>query len=192
MKNTTKKLVVNNIDAVELSGNFTGSFCDNVAQLKRPYYPITKEAFQEIVDNTTSDFLLWDNKIVTFGTADDGFALMPLCDDAVMEYRFLSHLLLRDQKPLKQTKKLSLMSSEDLGYLDVDEVDITFTKDLMIEPKNRISNLVSKLEELVKYEKNIYEENSSLAGDNLDCYADMKIAEGKAEAYSFVLELLRK
>lgn len=53
-------------------------FTAAVNMLTRPYIPITKEQYDQIVAMTKSDFVLCSGIFCTFGTADGGFALMPI------------------------------------------------------------------------------------------------------------------
>lgn len=55
------------------------SFKAAVSMLKRPYIPITAEALRAVEQvSGDSDVVLFDGKAMTFGTADGGYALMPL------------------------------------------------------------------------------------------------------------------
>ncbi len=59
------------------------SFSDIVKHLVRPYIPISKNEYDEIVEKAellNSDFVEMNGKIYTFGNADGGYALMPYKD----------------------------------------------------------------------------------------------------------------
>ena len=56
------------------------SFSDIVKHLVRPYIPISKDEYDEIVEKAellNSDFVEMNGEIYTFGNADGGYALMP-------------------------------------------------------------------------------------------------------------------
>lgn len=57
-----------------------GDYKDAVRQLHRPYYRLSEADYEAVFAlSGNSDVLLFDGETqVTFGTADDGFALMPL------------------------------------------------------------------------------------------------------------------
>lgn len=59
---------------------FSGDFKSSVAMLKRPYFRLSQEDYEKVKDlSAGSDVLLMDGKTqVTFGSADNGLALMPL------------------------------------------------------------------------------------------------------------------
>lgn len=54
-----------------------------VDMLKRPYVQITEKRYNKIMNElkeANSDFFLYRNKVCTIGTADGGYAIMPLKD----------------------------------------------------------------------------------------------------------------
>lgn len=52
-------------------------FHTEVRKLQRPYTPITKEQYDALYV-VPNDYYMFGNDVVTFGVADDGYALMPL------------------------------------------------------------------------------------------------------------------
>lgn len=62
-----------------LSGSVEG-FHIEVKKLKRPYRSTSPDIFQALCDGNFDYYLTNDDEVVTFGTADGGFALMPLGD----------------------------------------------------------------------------------------------------------------
>jgi hypothetical protein len=60
--------------------NFSGDFKEMVSRLERPYYRLSEQDYEAVkAASGSSDVLLFDGKTqVTFGTADNGWALMPL------------------------------------------------------------------------------------------------------------------
>lgn len=62
------------------------NFSKMVACLQRPYIEITKEVYEEILNNTKENYFLYKNKVVTFGTRDGGqYYLMPLNESKSQE-----------------------------------------------------------------------------------------------------------
>ncbi len=66
-----------------------------VALLRRPYYPIPKSEYYDLLERlklAKADFFLWDEQriLVTIGNADGGYAVMPLC--ASEQSRLLGNL----------------------------------------------------------------------------------------------------
>lgn len=59
-----------------LSGKCDG-FNHEVKKLQRPYIPISEEVYRAL-ENAEHDYYLYKKQVVTFGNADNGFALMPL------------------------------------------------------------------------------------------------------------------
>lgn len=54
------------------------SFQEGVRQLVRPYIPITEQDYKKLLAMPCDYYRLKDDRVVTFGSADGGFALMPL------------------------------------------------------------------------------------------------------------------
>jgi len=73
-----KNLIINGLNLIELKGSLPFDFVKAVSMLQRPYIEINKETFDKIKSSTESDFFLYGSKVVTFGAADGGYALMPL------------------------------------------------------------------------------------------------------------------
>jgi hypothetical protein len=65
------------INLKPLKGRVPSDFCEAVATLTRPYIAISKEVYEKVF-NEGSDYFKYKEKVVTFGTADGGYALMPL------------------------------------------------------------------------------------------------------------------
>lgn len=64
-----------------LKGTGPENFADFVAMLERPYFPISKDELDKAMElSKEQDFILYDNRVMTFGAADNGYALMPLQD----------------------------------------------------------------------------------------------------------------
>ena len=76
----------------------TSNFKEAVEILQRPYYMISENDNNVLLSNDF-DFFFFTDKIVTFGSADGGFALMPLTDKAVKDLGF-------DIAQIKNTIKL--------------------------------------------------------------------------------------
>jgi len=54
-----------------------------VDMLQRPYYPISKQRYDKIMqelEEAKSDCFMYRRKVCTVGTADNGYAIMPLKD----------------------------------------------------------------------------------------------------------------
>ena len=60
-----------------LKGYLPNDFHESVRMLTRPYIPISESMYNKIYA-VGNDFFQYGEQIVTFGTADRGFALMPL------------------------------------------------------------------------------------------------------------------
>ena len=69
---------------IPLCGVWQEDFNICVGILKRPYTKISKKMFETILKNKT-DFILFNGEICTFGSADDGYAIMPLIIDKQKE-----------------------------------------------------------------------------------------------------------
>ena len=69
---------INNELVSSIPGTLPSDFALAVSLLKRPYYKISKKIFDTIIKNTKSDFIMYKGLKVTFGSADQGYALMPL------------------------------------------------------------------------------------------------------------------
>lgn len=65
-----------------LKGVCAGFFCE-VRRVQRPYLPITEADYQQLMAATADYYRLpgKHGRVVTFGTADGGYALMPLQPD---------------------------------------------------------------------------------------------------------------
>lgn len=66
-----------NIFLTPLKGKVPSDFCEAVRTLQRPYIPISKNEYEKVFADG-SDYFKYKNKVVTFGNADSGYALMPL------------------------------------------------------------------------------------------------------------------
>lgn len=55
-----------------------GNFHEQVRKLTRPYMPITNKHFESLEKLSFDFYLTKSGKVVTYGHADNGFALMPL------------------------------------------------------------------------------------------------------------------
>ena len=66
-----------NIFLTPLIGKLPSDFCEAVRTLTRPYIPINKDEFDKVF-NVGNDYFKFKKQVVTFGTADGGYALMPL------------------------------------------------------------------------------------------------------------------
>lgn len=53
-------------------------FSTEVKKLKRPYIALTEAEFNTLVQGPSDYYQLPDGRVVTFGAADGGYALMPL------------------------------------------------------------------------------------------------------------------
>ena len=67
-------------DLFPLEGKLPSNFNEAVAVLERPYVAINREQYEEVFE-VGCDFFKYQDKVVTFGNADGGFALMPLKED---------------------------------------------------------------------------------------------------------------
>jgi len=65
------------VDLKPLKGNMPKTFQESVTQLTRPYYPLEKVEYDKVFANGANYFML-NQEVVTFGNADNGWALMPL------------------------------------------------------------------------------------------------------------------
>ena len=56
------------------------SFVELVANICRPYYPITEKIYHRLMNQEISpnDVVLYQGKLCTYGNADSGYALMPI------------------------------------------------------------------------------------------------------------------
>ena len=77
--------MLTSIKIVPLKGKLPKDWTKAVAKLVRPYTAISEELYLSIMEKTKTsddgkptDFILFENKVCTFGHADNGFALMPL------------------------------------------------------------------------------------------------------------------
>lgn len=73
-------------DLIPLSGE-CHAFDIEVRKLTRPYLPITAADYEHLTTGGADYYLTPDGQVVTFGTADGGFALMPL------QQRFAANIL---------------------------------------------------------------------------------------------------
>lgn len=64
------------IKIIHKTFNTRDSFFDIIKRLTRPYYPISKDTYNKIVEQDT-DFVIYNDKLCTYGNADGGYALMP-------------------------------------------------------------------------------------------------------------------
>ena len=70
------KMKTNMRGLIPESGNVPRSFVAAVSHLQRPYFPISADVYNELM-NGEFDFYTYKGKLCTFGTADQGYALMP-------------------------------------------------------------------------------------------------------------------
>lgn len=80
---TLKKLI-------PLQGTVT-HFHDQVRELKRPYIAISEAEHQILQDGPAEFYQLPDGRVATFGTADGGYALMPLSPKAARDILETQH-----------------------------------------------------------------------------------------------------
>ena len=69
-----------------LTGNVSG-FHEEVRKLQRPYIKISSSEYEDLIKGSFDYYLTNDGKVVTFGNADGGYALMPLNKTAADEIR---------------------------------------------------------------------------------------------------------
>jgi len=72
--------IYNNIPLIPLIGTMPRKFENFTKLLKRPYFKIDKKLNDYLYNNFKSDLFLWGDKVVSFGMADDGYALFPVND----------------------------------------------------------------------------------------------------------------
>lgn len=75
-------------------GKLPPRFKDAARLLIRPYQAISQELYEQLVgilETADSDFFLYNGQIVTIGTADGGFAVMPLCQEEQTRLKRLAH-----------------------------------------------------------------------------------------------------
>lgn len=53
-------------------------FHEQVRELERPYIKISEAEWEELLEGPSDFYRLADGRVVTFGNADGGYALMPL------------------------------------------------------------------------------------------------------------------
>ena len=63
----------------------TDSFHAEVSKLQRPYIRIPEDRYKALVDADAGYYRTPAGGVVTFGTADNGFALMPLKEEAAQQ-----------------------------------------------------------------------------------------------------------
>lgn len=73
-----------------------GSFHSEVRKLQRPYTPISEKEFKELESGLADYYKMPDGRIVTFGAADQGYALMPLNEHAALDIQRLNPNYFKD------------------------------------------------------------------------------------------------
>jgi len=68
-----------------LVGDMPDSFSDCVSMVTRPYIEIDEKSNSVLVNGEYDFYLMEDNSVVTFGNADNGYALMPLMEEYANE-----------------------------------------------------------------------------------------------------------
>ena len=63
-------------DLIPVYGEVPQNFVAAVSHLQRPYFPISENIYNKLMDGEF-DFYTYKEKLCTFGTADQGYALMP-------------------------------------------------------------------------------------------------------------------
>lgn len=93
----TETLEIKNEKMIPLKGKIL-PFDKMVRVLKRPYESISKEVYSEIINMKTKvNYFYYKNKVVTFGTHDGGYRLIPLNEEKSKE-------ILDYNKKLKEAK----------------------------------------------------------------------------------------
>lgn len=93
-KENPKKFKVSTINdgdifLTPLKGKVPSDFCAAVATLQRPYIAISEDEYKKVFD-VGNDYFKYADKVVTFGNADGGYALMPL------QYEYAEKILARN------------------------------------------------------------------------------------------------
>lgn len=113
-----ENLFFNGIELSPLKGRIPkGKGIDNIRKLTRPYIVIPKEFYDKILsEKIKNDFYIYDGKVVTFGSADNGFALMPYQNEyAKIILENHKKLLLKTKKGQEEQKKIEQKKSMDYG-----------------------------------------------------------------------------
>lgn len=111
-----ENLKFNGIELKPLKGRIKSGF-NTVKKLTRPYIVIPLDLHKQILsEKIKSDFYIYDNKVVTFGSADNGFALMPFQDEFAKEI-LENHkkLMLKTKSGQEEIKKLEKIKNQDYG-----------------------------------------------------------------------------
>ena len=86
---TIKTLEKSTVTLEPLKGKVPSDFCAAVATLQRPYIAISEDEYKKVFD-VGNDYFKYADKVVTFGNADGGYALMPL------QYEYAEKILARN------------------------------------------------------------------------------------------------
>ncbi len=115
MKNISN-LSFNGIELKPLKGRIKNGE-DVIKKLTRPYTVIPREFYDEIISQKIkTDFYIYGDKVITFGSADSGFALMPFQDEyAKMILDNHKKLLLKTKKGREEQKKIEQKKNRDYG-----------------------------------------------------------------------------
>lgn len=119
-----KTLENKEMDLIPLSGT-TPDFYDAVRMIQRPYIPISKELFDQLI-NGNSDYYKFEDTVFTFGTADQGYALMPLM------YLHAKEILDKNNIKLEKQKYMITFGSDHLKCFKVNAARTI----LIIDAKN--------------------------------------------------------
>jgi hypothetical protein len=75
---------IQNSELIPLNGKLPEDFTDAVALLVSPYFKISESQYKNLLSEKV-DFFKWKNRVVTFGTCDIGYALMPISETKARE-----------------------------------------------------------------------------------------------------------
>ena len=93
-----------------LKGEVKGS-SEQVRDLQRPYIRINEAQYNTLKNGPSDFYLTKGNKVVTFGSADGGYALMPLNDEA-------AEATIAKQSPLNEMFHREYLSDENIAIFE--------------------------------------------------------------------------